>query len=215
MLRRGARSARLDSIAVAESARGGSIGRRLLRRCEREARGAERMVLEVRSDNMRRWRSTGRWVTSHSLFAASTTRKTRMRSACAKRSRRGPPAPGADVRRGCRDESWQERARAARGAIHSWLREKGEVKIVAETSPEAIKARFGITPQRFWHTIEALRREPSSCSRAAASASSSRTSAGERKRTAAILARTSELHARSYDRPFAAPRHEPKRNPLL
>lgn len=53
MLRRGARSARLYSIAVAESARGRGIGRTLLRRCEREARaaGAERMVLEVRSDN--------------------------------------------------------------------------------------------------------------------------------------------------------------------
>ncbi len=53
MLRRGARSARLYSIAVAESARGRGIGRRLLSRCEQEARaaGAERMVLEVRSDN--------------------------------------------------------------------------------------------------------------------------------------------------------------------
>jgi predicted RNA-binding protein (virulence factor B family) len=50
-------------------------------------------------------------------------------------------------------------APAVRGAIYSWLRERGEVKIGAETSPEAIRARFGITPKRFWHTIEALRRD--------------------------------------------------------
>lgn len=53
ILRRDPQTARLYSIAVAEAARGKGVGRRLLLRCEREARhaGAGRLVLEVRSDN--------------------------------------------------------------------------------------------------------------------------------------------------------------------
>lgn len=53
LLRRIGRSARLYSIAVAESARGRGIGRLLLARCEEVARaaGAERLALEVRVDN--------------------------------------------------------------------------------------------------------------------------------------------------------------------
>lgn len=55
LTRRGIRSARLYSLAVAPEAAGRGIGRRLLAGIERAARrcGAERLRLEVRTDNRR------------------------------------------------------------------------------------------------------------------------------------------------------------------
>lgn len=51
--RRGARTARLYSIAIARTARGRGLGAALLEACEREARrrGCSAMRLEVRTDN--------------------------------------------------------------------------------------------------------------------------------------------------------------------
>jgi ribosomal-protein-alanine acetyltransferase len=55
LTRRGIRSARLYSLAVAPEAAGQGIGRRLLAEMERAARrwGAHRLRLEVRADNVR------------------------------------------------------------------------------------------------------------------------------------------------------------------
>lgn len=50
-------------------------------------------------------------------------------------------------------------AEALRGAIYAWLRERGEVKIGVETAPEALRARFGISPRRFWKAVDTLARE--------------------------------------------------------
>lgn len=53
LLRRGARIARLYSLAISPSAQGQGLGSGLLERCERQARkrGCVRLRLEVRTDN--------------------------------------------------------------------------------------------------------------------------------------------------------------------